>query len=120
MAQLDLGIVGNGTVASLVDLRGRHQWFCFPRFDGDPLFNALVNGTEPERGFTDIVIRDMATTTQVYNRNTAVLETTFTDTHGGICRVTDFAPRFVRFNRFFCPAMLRVRGRVRARIMACI
>lgn len=106
MAQLDLGIIGNGTVASLIDLHGRQQWFCFPRFDGDPLFNALVNGTDPARGFTDIVIRDAATTTQSYHRNTAVLETTFTDTQGGICRVIDFAPRFMRFGRFFCPPML--------------
>ncbi len=106
MAQLDLGVIGNGTVASLVDQAGRHQWFCFPRFDGDPLFNALVNGTEPARGFADLVIRDVSTTTQSYQRNTAVLETGFTDAQGGSCRVIDFAPRFVRFGRIFCPPML--------------
>lgn len=106
MAQLDLGVIGNGNVASLIDQAGRHQWFCFPRFDGDPLFNTLVNGAEPARGFADIAVRDVATTTQSYQRNTAVLETSFADSQGGSCRVIDFAPRFMRFGRVFCPPML--------------
>ncbi|WP_374656384.1 glycoside hydrolase family 15 protein [Dongia sp.] len=106
MAQLDLGVIGNGTVASLIDRAGRHQWFCFPRFDGDPLFNALVNGTEPAGGFADIVVADGVSTSQAYQRNTAILETVFTDSHGSSARVIDFSPRFIRFGRFFCPPML--------------
>ena len=61
MKQMDLGVVGNCAVASLIDAEARHVWFCFPRLDGDPLFNALVNGTEPEAGFMDIVLRDQHT-----------------------------------------------------------
>ena len=34
MSGLDLGIVGNGTVAALINSRGDYQWFCLPRFDG--------------------------------------------------------------------------------------
>lgn len=106
MAQLDLGVIGNGTVASLIDRDGRHQWFCYPRFDGDPVFNALINGENPETGFADIALREVTATTQVYRRNTAILETQFTDANGASCRVIDFAPRFTRFGRVFCPPML--------------
>jgi GH15 family glucan-1,4-alpha-glucosidase len=106
MAQLDLGVIGNGTVASLVDNSGRHQWFCFPRFDGDPLFNALLNGTDPAGGFADVVINGGEVRGQAYQRNTPILETLITDVNGGSARITDFAPRFIRFGRFFCPPML--------------
>ena len=106
MTQLDLGVIGNGAVASLIDRNGRHQWFCFPRFDADPLFNALVNGVDPDAGFADVEIVGGKATGQAYLRNTAILETVFADEHGNSARVTDFAPRFVRFGRFFCPPML--------------
>ena len=66
MKQLDLGVIGNCAVASLIDAEARHVWFCFPRLDGDPLFNALVNGTEPEDGFMDIVLRDQKAARQSY------------------------------------------------------
>jgi GH15 family glucan-1,4-alpha-glucosidase len=121
MAQLDLGVIGNGTIASLIDRDGRHQWFCYPRFDGDPLFNSLVNGEEPDAGFFDVAVRDARAVTQAYRRNTAILETEFTDEHGARCRVIDFAPRFTRFGRVFCPPMIIRRieplsGRCRVRI----
>jgi GH15 family glucan-1,4-alpha-glucosidase len=121
MSQLDLGVIGNGTVASLIDRGCRHQWFCYPRFDGDPLFNALVNGEAPEAGYSDLIVRDGAVTLQQYRRNTAILETEFTDAQGARCRVIDFAPRFTRFGRVFCPPMIirriePVSGRCRVQI----
>jgi GH15 family glucan-1,4-alpha-glucosidase len=106
MAQLDLGVIGNGTVASLIDRKGRHAWFCFPRFDSDPLFNALLNGADPVGGFADVLINGGEVRGQAYQRNTPILETLFTDVNGGAARITDFAPRFIRFGRFFCPPML--------------
>ena len=44
MRQLDLAPVGNCAISSLVDRNARHVWHCHPRLDGDPVFNALVNG----------------------------------------------------------------------------
>jgi len=41
---LDLGLIGNGTVASLVDGAGDIVWGCFPRLDGDPAFCSLLGG----------------------------------------------------------------------------
>jgi len=41
-ANLDLGIIGNGSVAALIDKKGSIVWCCFPSFDGDPIFCALL------------------------------------------------------------------------------
>ncbi len=106
MPQLGLGIIGNGTIASLIDIDGRQKWFCFPRLDGDPLFNALVNGDDPAAGFMDVILPGATKRKQSYLRNTAVLETTIADDSGASVRIVDFAPRFMRFGRFFCPPML--------------
>ncbi len=56
MSPLDLAVIGNCSIASIVTPAGRHVWFCFPRLDGDPLFSALVDGTNPEAGFMDVVL----------------------------------------------------------------
>jgi GH15 family glucan-1,4-alpha-glucosidase len=106
MQTLDLAAIGNCAVASLIDRNGRHVWFCFPRLDSDPVFSALVNGGDPQQGFMDVVVRDAVETSQRYQRNTAVLETTITDRHGGEIRLIDFAPRTPRFGRSFRPPML--------------
>jgi GH15 family glucan-1,4-alpha-glucosidase len=103
MAQLDLSPIGNCAVSSLIDTHGVHKWFCFPRLDGDPVFNALVNGDDPETGFMDILVENLATTNQSYIRNTAILETIYETKNGETFRVIDFAPRFRLFERNFRP-----------------
>ena len=46
---LDLAVIGNGRTAALVDRKARIVWWCFPRFDSDPLFCRLIAGDE-EKG----------------------------------------------------------------------
>ncbi|MGE3831833.1 MAG: glycoside hydrolase family 15 protein [Parvibaculaceae bacterium] len=107
MKQLDLGVIGNCAIASLIDRNARHVWFCYPRLDGDPIFNALVNGDTPERGFMDVVLKDQTGAQQNYLRNTAILETILRTQNGSI-RVTDFAPRFkVRGELYRPPVIMR-------------
>jgi GH15 family glucan-1,4-alpha-glucosidase len=106
MRQLDLAVIGNCNVASLVDQRGRHVWFCFPRLDGDPVFNALVNGDDPASGFMDVIVDGYFASRQCYLRNTAVLETMLRTESGEELRILDFAPRFGHFGRNFRPPML--------------
>ncbi|MFL5260281.1 MAG: glycoside hydrolase family 15 protein [Hyphomicrobiales bacterium] len=103
---MELAAVGNCTVASLVDDRARHVWFCFPRLDGDPLFNALVNGNEPRAGFMDVDVVRFKSSRQSYIRNTAVLETIIADEGGNSIRVLDFAPRFKLHGRLFRPPII--------------
>src|SRR5262245_20930424 len=99
---LDLAVIGNGRTAALIDPVGRYVWWCFPRFDADPVFCRLLSGEE-EKGFTDVVLDDMAHAHAEYRRNTAVVVTTLTDSRGGAVRITDFAPRFRQFGRVFRP-----------------
>jgi len=106
MSQLDLAPIGNCAVASLVDGNARHVWFCFPRLDADPVFNALVNGDDPSGGFMDVVVEARKETRQSYVRNTAILETIITTGAGNKLRILDFAPRFRQFGRSFHPPML--------------
>ena len=40
---LDCGVVGNCAFSAMIDRMGRLVWCCLPRFDGDPVFNALLD-----------------------------------------------------------------------------
>ena len=103
LSSLDMAAIGNCAIASLIDRNGRHVWSCFPRLDGDPAFNALLNGDAPESGFMDVVLRDRIASNQSYILNTALVETILTDSHGGAVRIVDFAPRFRLYGRNFRP-----------------
>jgi GH15 family glucan-1,4-alpha-glucosidase len=102
---LDLALIGNCRVAALVDRRARIVWWCFPRFDSNPVFSRLVAGDE-EKGFCEVELVDLYESKSEYLRNTAVVETILTDTRGAKVRVTDFAPRFEQFERMFRPPQL--------------
>src|SRR5262245_58436260 len=105
MSSLDLGVIGNCSIASLIDKKGRHVWHGLGRLDGDPVFNALLGGNEPERGFMETALTDVRDSRQRYLPNTAILETTLESASGSM-RIVDFAPRFRRFGRMFRPPML--------------
>ncbi len=108
MTSLDLGLVGNGTIAALVDPRGAIVWACLPRFDGDPAFCALLRERAREDGVGSFGVElvDCVRDEQEYLRNTPILVTRLFDRAGGCVEITDFAPRFVQFGRVFCPMML--------------
>jgi len=111
-ADLNLAIIGNCTIAALVDRRARVVWCCYPRFDGDPIFSSLVNsapdgpGNGGEAGFFDVAVEDFSHAEQTYRRNSAVLETTLYDTQGQAVEIVDFAPRFPLFGRIHRPTTL--------------
>ena len=56
---LDLAVIGNGRTAALVDPCARVVWWCYPRFDSDPIFCRLLSGDD-EKGFSDVVLDDLA------------------------------------------------------------
>lgn len=122
MSTLDLALIGNGTIAALVDEAGTIVWGCFPRFDGDPAFCSLLRGSEEDpQGIFAIELADQTRTEQEYLANTAILITRLFDSSGGCVEVTDFAPRFHQYERMFCPMMIvrqirRVSGSPRARV----
>jgi GH15 family glucan-1,4-alpha-glucosidase len=102
---LDLAVIGNCRIAALINTTGRIVWWCFPRFDADPVFSRLLAGNE-EKGFCDVTLRDQVHSRAQYARNTAIVETELHDSAGGRVLITDFAPRFRQYDRMFRPPQL--------------
>jgi GH15 family glucan-1,4-alpha-glucosidase len=102
---LDLAVVGNGRTVALVNPLARIVWWCFPRFDSDPVFCRLLAGDD-EKGFTDVLLDGFVSAHSEYVRNTAVVTTVLTDHQGASVRITDFAPRFEQFGRMYRPPQL--------------
>jgi GH15 family glucan-1,4-alpha-glucosidase len=104
---LDLALIGNSSASALIDAETRVVWACLPRFDSDPVFDALLKDHSPIRnGFYQIELLDLDRTEQEYVTNTAVVVTRLYDSHGGVAEVIDFAPRFKQFGRTFRPLTL--------------
>ncbi|MFL5466133.1 MAG: glycoside hydrolase family 15 protein [Gemmatimonadaceae bacterium] len=124
MTSLELGLIGNGTIAALIDAVGEIKWACFPRLDGDPMFCSLLRKSaerDDELGMFAIELVDGVRTEQEYLVNTPILVTKSYDADGGAIEITDFAPRFRQFGRLFCPTMLvrqvrRISGSPRIRV----
>ena len=123
-ASLNLGVVGNCAISALIDVQGRVVWSCMPRFDGDPVFHALLDSPHGigADGTFAIGLEGLVRSEQAYDPGTAVLRTRLYDETGGAIEIADFAPRFFMRNRPFSPTMLvrRVRplqGHPRVRIV---
>ena len=95
MRNLDLALIGNGAIGLLIDASGTVVWGCFPRFDGDPTFCALLDDAAPgaERGIWSIDLVDFVRAEQTYVANTAVLTTRLFDNAGG---ATETMERYLR------------------------
>ncbi len=104
---MDLGLIGNCAVAGLVDKAGRLVWFCLPRFDGDPVFHALLGDGpgEPGDGAFTVELEGLKETSQSYEDNTAVLRTVLRGESGAV-EIVDFCPRFAAKGRHFRPRMM--------------
>ena len=61
MTTLDVGVIGNCRIASLVDKRGAHVWTCMPQLDSDPVFcNLLRNGDQQDApGIFDVELLEV-------------------------------------------------------------
>jgi GH15 family glucan-1,4-alpha-glucosidase len=91
MARLieDYGLIGDGETAALVSKDGSIDWLCWPRFDSDACFAALL-GTA-EHGSWKIAAREPHQVKRRYQADTLILETDQT-TDNGTIRITDFMP----------------------------
>jgi GH15 family glucan-1,4-alpha-glucosidase len=108
MSNLELGVIGNCCFGALIDSLGKIVWCCLPRFDGDPLFNSLLDGGDgPEDGgFFSVDLEGLKSSTQAYERNTTILKTVLESEDGTLLEITDFAPRFYKFDRIFRPTTI--------------
>ena len=108
MRNLDLALVGNGRIGALIDAEASIVWGCFPRFDGDPIFCALLDtaATPAAGGVWSLELVDGVASTQAYVDNTAVLVTRLTDRAGGVVEITDCMPRFMQHGRLHQPTTI--------------
>ena len=86
----DYGFVGDGETAALVSRDGSVDFLCWPRFDSDPCFCALLG--DERNGFWRIAPEaQLNGTRRRYRGDTLVLETTF-ETVSGTVQLLDFMP----------------------------
>ena len=97
----DYGLIGDGQSAALVSRDASIDWLCWPRFDDDACFAALVGRNE--HGHWSITpVAEPGKLSRRYRDDTLVLETDF-DTRDGAVRVIDFMPLRERF-----PSLVRI------------
>src|SRR5689334_5794364 len=100
----DMGLIGNCAYSALVDKNACVQWLCWPRFDSSFVFGGLL---DQDKGghFKICPSTKNYMSSQRYLDNTNVLTTRFEGPEG-VFEVTDFAPRFMLFERYHKPLML--------------
>src|SRR4051812_227711 len=128
MSSLDLAVIGNSSVAALVDRQARIVFASLPRLDSDPVFCSLLRGgdsagAKPEDGALSVELKDFAESEQAYLDNSAVLHSVLHDKNGGAVEIVDFAPRYDLHNRTHRPPMLvrritPIAGRPMIRVIA--
>ena len=85
----DYALIGDRETAALVRRNGSIDWLCWPRFDSDACFAALLGG--PANGRWSIAPAQQARITRRYQPDTMVLETDF-EVGASAVRVIDFMP----------------------------
>ncbi|MEA2977684.1 MAG: hypothetical protein QOF19_3204 [Alphaproteobacteria bacterium] len=86
----DYALIGDCETAALVSRAGSIDWLCWPRFDSDACFAALLGTSEHGRW----LIGPRATSfsvTRCYRKDTLILETRF-ETAEGAATLIDFMP----------------------------
>ncbi|HEX8659142.1 MAG TPA: glycoside hydrolase family 15 protein [Hymenobacter sp.] len=100
----ELGLIGNCAFLALISTDTAVRWLCWPRFDSSFIFGSLLDagkgGEFSIRPADGVVLGSQ----QYYLENTNVLRTEI-DTADGRYRVTDFAPRFAQYDRYYKPLM---------------
>lgn len=87
----DYALIGDCRTAALVSRGGSIDWLCWPRFDSEACFAALLG--DQANGCWEIAPADPdARVRRRYLPDTLILETTF-ETAGGTAALIDFMPR---------------------------
>ncbi len=86
----DYGLIGDFETAALVCKTGSIDWLCWPRFDSDACFAALLGDTNNGRWLI-APAQGNPRTTRRYRPNTLILETSFVTADGEVMLI-DFMP----------------------------
>ena len=85
----EYALIGDCRSAALVSRDGSIDWLCWPRFDSEACFAALLGSCDHGRWL--VAPRDKARITRQYRPNTLILETYFETADGAVVLV-DFMP----------------------------
>jgi GH15 family glucan-1,4-alpha-glucosidase len=109
----DYGLIGDCETAALVGRDGSIDWLCWPAFDSDACFAALL-GTSKHGRWRIAPAEEVTASSRRYWDNTLILETRF-ETASGAVALIDFMPP--RGNASDVVRLVRgVRGRVKLRM----
>jgi GH15 family glucan-1,4-alpha-glucosidase len=86
----DYALIGDCETAALVGLNGSIDWLCWPRFDSDACFAALLGNADHGRWLIGPV-DPTARSTRHYRGDSLILQTQF-ETADGVISVVDFMP----------------------------
>src|SRR5688572_18639157 len=86
----DYALIGDCETAALVSRNGSIDWLCWPRFDSDACFSALL-GTADYGRWLIAPKAEIVKVTRRYRPHTLILETRF-ETDEGAVTVVDFMP----------------------------
>ncbi len=100
----DYALIGDCTTGALVGRNGSIDWLCWPRFDSDACFAALLGNSQHGRWLV-APAEATASVRRTYRGDTMILETEFSSGEGCVV-VTDFMP----VNRDHSSIVRRVTG----------
>ena len=113
----DYGLIGDCETSALVGRDGSIDWLCWPAFDSDACFAALL-GTSRHGRWLIAPVGDIVITSRRYWGDTLILETRF-ETSDGAVELVDFMPP--RGNASDVVRLVRgARGRVKMRMQLVI
>lgn len=99
----DLGLIGNCAFLGLIKMDTSVAWLCWPRFDSSFVFGSLLDTNKGGEYSVRPAVGEFQAQ-QYYLDNTNVLCTEIAAGDGRY-RVTDFAPRFSQYDRYYKPLM---------------
>ena len=100
----DYGLIGDGRSCALVSRAGSIDWWCLPRFDGDPVLARLLDADRG--GSFSVRPRGPYRSRQAYRPGTNLLTTDFV-AEAGEARLTDFMPALTEAEKRRHPVPLR-------------
>lgn len=100
----DFGVIGNCAYTAHIKTDTNVSWMCWPRFDSSFIFGNML---DHEKGgeFSARPAEQDYSSNQYYLENTNILCTEI-ECASGKYRVTDFAPRYLQYERSYKPLML--------------
>jgi len=106
----DYGLIGDFETAALVSREGSIDWLCWPRFDSDACFAALLGAREHGR-WQIAPLEPSTRITRRYRPDTLILETRFECADGAVTLI-DFMPAREERNSNIVRLVRGERGRV--------